>query len=84
MNMPTVAKLKDLTEEELVTKIDELSTNTVVGVNFYFEELRSRRMERYSKRMDRFTKAITWMTMLVLIVTLANVAIFAFTEFLKN
>ncbi len=72
----SITELREMSEQQLIDTHDELAATTEVGINYYLEELRSRKMAAYARRMDRLTAGIFWMTLIVTLATLVNVTIF--------
>ena len=77
--MPGMAQslsgLRSLTDDELVKKHDDQAKTTVVGIQYYLDELNRRYQERQTKSMLRFTKHIAVMTLVVTLATLINVGV---------
>lgn len=67
--------LQKMTVEQLIAKHDEVAVSTSVGINYYLEELQRRQIENSNKVMVRCTIAITFMTAIMLLATVANVVI---------
>lgn len=79
---PKYLKLREMTEEELIRRYDELAQNTAVGLDFVLNELVRRQqskqtdaMMHQSDVMLRYTKWIVWMTIIVTVATLINLYI---------
>jgi len=68
-------ELKNKTDAELIALYDKAAGNTIVGINYYAEELSRRRIEKSNKLMIKLTKWITIMTAIMLLSTIANVII---------
>ena len=71
----TWAELKNLSEDELIAEHDDLAGHTDVGLNFYLEELRYRHHARVASKLEGFTKWILWLTVVVTLATVVNVAV---------
>ena len=67
--------LQNLTDDELVKRHDEQAETTVVGTQYYQDELNRRSLDRQTKAMLRFTKWIVAMTAVVTLATVVNVTI---------
>jgi hypothetical protein len=72
--------LKDITTEQLVQEYDIIASNTVPSLNYYREELWRREQDAQTAVMLAFTRqvrdmtiAITIMTGLAVLLTVANV-----------
>ncbi len=73
--------LKDLrlmSDEQLIEKHDELARHTQVGTQHYLNELSRRDSDRATRSMVRLTWAITIMTIVVMLATIANVLVFIY------
>ena len=71
----TLSDLRNLTDDELVERHDIQAKSTVVGIQYYLDELNRRNQERQTESMLRFTKWITVMTVVITVATLANVVL---------
>ena len=71
----SLAELRALSDDEVVERYDKQARTTVVGLNFWMEELNRRYQQRQTDSMLRLTKWITLMTVIVTIATLVNVGI---------
>jgi hypothetical protein len=85
-NQPTFGQLKAMTDEELRTIYHELADRTVVGTQFYLDELSRRealRIERsaldVAQRSHRVTETMRTLTWVILGATLVNVVLVAVT-----
>ncbi len=67
--------LMEITDEELIKYYDDAANHTVVGLNYYKEELERRRMEKSNNLMIRLTKWIATMTAVMLLSTAINIII---------
>ena len=67
--------LLKLTDEELIKEHDRLSKHTAVGLNYYLEELRYRNLKRHSEIMLRYTNQVKFMTIIITVATIVNVAV---------
>ena len=75
--IPKHDELQALSYEELVARYDAAAANTVVGTDFYREELFRRQVARESARMLKLTETIRTLTWAILVLTLANVVLVA-------
>ena len=71
----SLAELRALSDDEVVRKYDDQSSRTVVGLNYWMDELNRRYQQRQTDSMLRLTKWITSMTVIVTVATLVNVGI---------
>ena len=74
----TIAELRAMSTDELITKHDAHAKSVQVGTNHYLRELQRRDQLSLGEKMLTYTRWITLMTVFILIATLANVAIFIF------
>ena len=77
----SVAELKKLSDEELVERHDKQAQHTQVGIKFYLDELRGRENARLSRSVEKMTRAILWLTVIIGIATLVQLAIALHTMF---
>ena len=68
-------QLHELSDDEIIKIYDKQAANTCVGINYYADELNRRILEKSNKAMVRCTIAITIMTAVMLLATIANVII---------
>ena len=71
----SLSDLQNLTDDELVEWHDSQAKTTVVGIQYFLDELNRRYQERQTKAMLRFTKWITVMTVVITLATLAGVGL---------
>ena len=71
----SLSDLRNLTEDELVERHDIQARTTVVGTQYFLDELNRRYQERQTKSMMRFTKWITIMTVVITSAMLINLGI---------
>lgn len=74
----TYRELREISDEELIHQHDIESEHTVVGTNYYLEELARRDAQRVNDSMLRCTKWITVMTAVMLLATVVNVLVAIF------
>ncbi len=72
MIVPAHAKLKEMTDVELIEKIDKTGASTVIGINFLYDELRNREMARLNSKMVKLTWVVTIATVVVTVATVLN------------
>lgn len=72
--------LKSTSKDALVARYNEIAKSTALGLQFYREELARREADEQNQRMLEFTRqmrnmtiAITVMTFVVLLLTIANI-----------
>ena len=71
----SLSDLRSLTDDELVERHDYQAKTTVVGTQYFLDELNRRYQERQTKAMLRFTKWITLMTVAITSATVINLGI---------
>ena len=71
----SLSYLRNLTDDELVEKHDHQAKSTVVGTQYFIDELNRRYQVRQTDAMLRLTKWITAMTVVITFATLANVGL---------
>ena len=69
------AEQKNLSDEELIDAYDAAAEHTAVGTGHYEAELRYRQQSRVASKLEVFTKWIFWLTIVVTLATVANVAV---------
>ena len=68
-------ELRKLPDDEVVRRYDAEAKTTVVGTQYYQDELNRRYQERQTVSMLRFTRWITVMTGVVTVATIVNVVL---------
>lgn len=68
----TLEELRSLSDEELVRRHDREAEGTVVGVDYYLDELHRRDVERTNQIVVDKTKRITELTWMITGLTLVN------------
>ena len=76
-NALSLHDLQKLTDDEVVKRHDEQAKTTVVGTQYFLDELNRRYQERQTTTMLRLTKCITFMTLAVTAATITNVVLIA-------
>ena len=71
----TLAELTGLTEEQLIAAHDVAVGQTIVGAEYYLEEIRNRRQSRVAASVEKLTRRIWWLTLCVTVVTIVNVGV---------
>jgi hypothetical protein len=66
---PSVAELREMNDEELVTRLDTLAESTQVGTQFYLDELRRRETDRQTEAMLRLTNTLRRLTWAIVVLT---------------
>ncbi len=64
-------------DEELIRLHDAKAKTTEAGVQYYLDELARRDNNRQSEHMLKLTKVITWLTVIITVLTIANVILVA-------
>ena len=72
----SIRELRDTTDDVLIRDHDVLAESTVVGVDYYLDELARRESARQQARMIKLTYAIAVMTLIVTIATIVNLIVF--------
>lgn len=72
--IPKYSDLQRLTDEELVARYDSAAEHTVVGTDFYLDELSRRGTRRQSETMLQFTRQMRSWTIVIVMLTVINVA----------
>ena len=72
----SIAELRRTSDEQLTEEHDRIAKNTVVGVDYYLNELRRRESARREKVMVGLTIVIAAMTLVVTIATVINLWVF--------
>jgi hypothetical protein len=78
---PTHSQLEGLTDDELVERYNALASSTVVGTQFYLDEIVRRRMAKESLRMLSLTETMARLTWVMLALTIINVVVAAIPLF---
>lgn len=66
----SIAELRSMSHAELERRFDAEGARVELGLNFIYDEIKHRRLER-------LTRWITWMTGVITVATLVNVVLFA-------
>ena len=69
------ADLKNLSDDELIAEYDVRAKHTGVGTQFYADELRYREQSRVAGKLEKFTRQIFWLTVVVTLATVVNIAV---------
>jgi hypothetical protein len=67
-------ELRAASDEELIERHDRLAKDTIVGVNYYLEELARRDAQAQGDRVESLTKTVVNLTWVIAILTAVNVA----------
>lgn len=70
---PRHEELAALSDRDLISRFNAAAENTVVGLNFYRDELVRRQLARESERMLRLTRSMRNLTWVILVLTVVNV-----------
>jgi hypothetical protein len=86
----TLEGLRELPDAELIHQHDEVAKTTVIGTQYFVDELVRREQDRATQamlqstqEMHKFTKQMRTMTIIILLATLASVAV-SLLAFFKN
>lgn len=77
--VPQFEHLLTLTDEELIRLYDAEAEHTVIGTTFYMGELSRRMQARQAVEMLAFTKQVRNLTILITLLTVANVVLVVLT-----
>ena len=75
MVAPKIVELREMSEEQLVQMYDKISESTIIGTDFYLQEIVRRNQNRQTETMLKYTRYILWMTVAVTLATIVNVVI---------
>jgi hypothetical protein len=64
-----------MSDAELIAGHDHLAGSTVVGVNYYLNELARRDQDRQTQTMLRYTRWITLMTGVIVVATILSLMV---------
>ena len=71
----TMAELIRLSDEQLIAAYDVAIEQTIVGADYYLEELRNRSQVRVAAAVEKFTRWIFGLTLVVTLATIVNVVV---------
>jgi len=74
----TIEQLSKLSDDEIISLHDKAANNTVVGVQFYLDEINRREQNKQTKLMLKYTKYMLWLTILVTFLTIINLLALVF------
>jgi hypothetical protein len=69
---PSYQQLLEMSDDELIAIHDRLAENTVLGVNYFLEELRRRALDRQTQRLVELTVAIKRLTWVITALTIVS------------
>ena len=75
MSAPTIAELRKLSDDDLISRHDRLAQSTQLGLGYYLDELNRRAQDHQTDRMVSLTRWITILTVVVTVATIANAVI---------
>lgn len=80
MMAPTLKKLQEMSDNDIVKAYDLTAQNTAVGLQFLLDELNRRKQDQQTQQMLKLTKQITFLTVITTISTLVSLclAVWAF------
>ena len=79
--MQTFAELKGKSEDELIKYYDDLGRMKAATQDIVLFELHQRMVNAQNARMETMTRQMKNMTMVILVATVINVAVFAYQVF---
>ena len=68
----TVAQLRALSDADLIREHDHVAQSTSLGLNYFRDELNRREQDAQTRIMLKLTRVITWMTGVILVLTIVN------------
>lgn len=71
----SLKQLRELTDDELIKKHDEVSQQTIMGMNYFLDELKRREQDRLTNTMLKYTRLMLWFTVFVALCTVVNVIV---------
>jgi CHASE3 domain sensor protein len=77
-----ISDLKAMSDEELVLQHDKTSSNTVMGVQYFLDELRGRENERIAQKMATIADRMWWLSVVVSVATIVG-TVFAVLAYYK-
>jgi len=69
----SIEQLRKLTDDEIIALHDRVANNTVVGVQFFLDEINRREQNKQTDLMVKYTKQMLWLTVFVAALTVINV-----------
>jgi hypothetical protein len=73
----TIAELRKLSDEDLIREHDSVATSTVMGLNYYSNELARRAQAHETRTIVDYTRQLTILTWVIAIATVVNLALAA-------
>ena len=70
----TYAEISRLSKEDLIALYDQKAQSTQVGLEFVKQEIWRRDSDRLNRNIERMTYRIHWLTIIMTILTVINVA----------
>jgi hypothetical protein len=77
-----IAEIKAMSDQELIEQHDKVATHTVMGVQYFLDELRSRENDRISKRMAIIADRMWWLSVAVSVATMIG-TVFSILAYFK-
>jgi hypothetical protein len=77
----SLATLKKLTLDELIVEHDKSAAHTMVGVQYYLDEIRDRSQSEFADRMEALTKQMKLFTIVATAATVISVVLTAWALF---
>jgi len=62
-------ELRGMSDEDLVREHDEMAQHTIMGLNYYRDEIQRREIAAMNRRMERLTWSVSIMTAVILVLT---------------
>ena len=78
-HIPKHDELESLTDQDLVDRYNAAAKNTVVGTEFYREEITRRQNQAQTEKVLSLTKNMHHMTIAITLLTIVNVILVGYT-----
>ena len=69
----TLKELREMSDEKLIIEHDNLAQRTMIGMNYYLDELNRRAQNKQTEAMLSYTRRMLLLTVFVAILTIINV-----------
>ena len=71
----SLKELEAMSDVERREEFDKRAPFTMLGTQFFIDEMRARSSDRVSKSVERLTRQIFWLTIVVTVATLVQLAL---------
>lgn len=82
--MESWEELNAMTDEQLVARFNATRANVSVGLQWWLDELVRRRADRATDALVRLTNVLTWLTVILAVLTALSTAAVIYGEFFKD